>query len=353
MAYPVYLLLGPENGEKEEKIKAIRGEIAKATNGSYEVHRYHPSDDGWETALWQDLTTSGFFSSWTIVVLEEAETLNKAQLKKLASYVAAVSAPHPGIEATATLLIVSDQPYLDRTLSGVVPKDATQVFYELSGERKERWVADRFRRSGITVTADGVRMLLDYVDNNTEALRGACDQLILFWQLEKKTGAVDAEAVQTYMANTKDADAFTLFPAIVSRNLPEALRILRQILAMGDSTTSYGLYAGLLYQMRRLLSFEEQYAATGNVAAAFQATTVLGKRAAIFTYPDKRLFQNALANWTVAQTRDMISCMVSYDIPLKGAGDMAPVMWEHLLCTLILHSGRPAPEPVFLVRPSF
>ncbi len=353
MIAPVYLLLGPETGEKQERIKAIRNQIAKENGTAPEFHHYYPTDDGWEEQLYQNLTTVGFFASWQLVILSQVESLGAKESKQLADFLKPLLAPKPA-PYQATLILASDATYLKegKILQTTIPKDLTIFFYEMFDDRKEEWVRNYFRRHGISITPDGISTLLDMVENNTSELKSASNQLIFFWQLEKRSTPVDGDAIETYMANTKEEDAFTLFPAIMERNLKGALRILQQIFAQGDSKTSFTLYSQLLFQFRKLLSVEEIYRQTHSESEAFQNAQVFGKKAGVFTLKEKATYRKALTNYSLDQARQVLSCMEEADIPLKGAGDMCMTVWEQLLATIILHNGKKIAEPVFITAAS-
>lgn len=353
MVAPVYLLLGPETGEKQERIKAIRNQITQENGSAPELHHYYPTDDGWEGQLYQNLTTVGFFASWQLVILSQVELLGAKESKQLADFLKPLLAPKPA-PYQATLILVSDATYLreGKILQTTIPKDLTATFYEMFDDRKEEWIRSYFHRHGLSITPDGISTLLDMVENNTTELKIAANQLILFWQLEKRSAPVDGEAIETYMANTKEEDAFTLFPAIMERDLKGSIRILQQIFALGDSRTSFNLYSQLLYQFRKLLSIEEIYQQTHSENEAFRNAQVFGKNAAVFTPKDKGTYKKALASYSLDQARQALSCMEDADIPLKGAGDMSMTVWEQLLATIILHNGKKVASPIFVTSAS-
>lgn len=353
MVAPVYLLLGPETGEKQERIKAIRNQIAKENGSTPELHHYYPTDEGWEGQMYQNLTTVGFFASWQLVILSQVEMLGAKESKQLADFLKPLLAPKPA-PYQATLILVSDETYLreGKVLQTTIPKNLTTMFYEMFDDRKEEWVGSYFHQHGITITPDGISTLLDMVENNTTELKIAANQLILFWQLEKRSTPVDGEAVETYMANTKEEDAFTLFPAIMARDLKGSIRILQQIFALGDSRTSFSLYSQLLFQFRKLLSIEELYHQTHSEKEAFLKAQVFGKNAGVYTPKDRTTYHKALSNYSLDQARQVLSCFEDADIPLKGAGDMSTTLWEQLLSTIILHNGKRIASPVFVTAAS-
>ena len=353
MAAPVYLLLGPETGEKQERITQIRSQIAKAQGSAPEVHHYWASDDDWEENLYQNLTTVGFFASWQMVILSQVDELGTKEAKKLAEFLKPYLGPKPA-GYQFTLVLVTDKTYLkeQKILQTEIPKEYQCTFNEMNDNQKEAWIKGYFHRHGITITPDGISTMLDMVENNTTELKIASDQLILFWQLEKHTDPISGDAIESYMANTKEEDGYTLFPAIMERDLKRSLRILQQIFALGDSKTSFALYSQLLYQARKLLSIEEAYAQNHSEYQAFSNAFVFGARAFVFTQKDKATYHAALTNYSLDQARQVLACIEDYDIPLKSAGDMLMPTWEQLLFTIIRHNGKQVTPFAFITNAS-
>ncbi len=350
MAAPVYLLLGPESGEKHERIKAILGQVVKEIGSQPEMHHYYPSDEGWENQMYQNLTSVGLFATWQFVILSQVESLSSRECSRLASFLKPLLAQKKQ-SLSATLILVSDQTYLKegKVLQSAIPKEYTEVFYEMFENQKEEWIRKYFQRHGVLITPDGIKTLLSLVENNTTEMKIAANQLILFWQLEKRSTPIDGDAIDSYLANTKEEDAYTLFPSILARDLQSSLRILQQIFALGDSKTNYTLYSQLLYQFRKFLSIEEVYSQSRDIDYAFKNATVLGTRAWVIAPKEKAAYKKGLQNYSLMQARKALSALEDYDIPLKSAGDLSQVVWEQLLATIILHNGEKSDPPLFVI----
>ncbi|MFA6844485.1 MAG: DNA polymerase III subunit delta [Sphaerochaetaceae bacterium] len=341
MMAPAYLLLGPENGEKQTKFQQIQADIRKQVGSEPELYRFYPFEAA-DEQIFTVLDNDSFFSEHRLVVLDQAHEMNATLGNAIASYLA-----HPC--NNATLVLISEELSLSRfpKITKLVPKENTFIFWELYDTQKSEWVRQYFRQQGLVITNDAVDTLLNLVNNNTIEMKTTCNQLALFWQVDKKQGTIDDNAVETYIQHSRNEDAFTLFPAIAKRDLKQTLRIIHSIIESGDSGVSIVTYAGLLWQFRRLYSVAQAYEAGHDEMQAFNQASVAGKATPVRSLKDKNTYRTALKNYTTDQCRDILIAMGKADIPLKGAADLSMLLWEKLLYEIIILSGKETPSVEF------
>lgn len=342
----VYLLLGPENGEKQTALQKIKADIRKEVGSDPELYRFYPFDAD-DNQMFSALANSSFFSSARLVIISQAESLTASQTDTLVKYLA-----HPASDAT--LVLISEETSIKaQKLTKLIPKEQTTIFWELFDNQKSDWIRSFFRSRGLTITNDAIDTLLELVDNNTAELKTTSSQLAFFWQTEKKQGPIDEDSVETYIQHTRSETAFTLFPALVKRDLDSSLRIIHAILDTGDSYVSIGILAGLLWQFRRLLSISQALQENGDEATAFANATVLGSKAGIRSFRDKNLYRTALKNYSLDQIRDILIMLGEADIGLKGAGDMTTFVWEQLCYGIVVNSGKKTEKSVWTTASTF
>ncbi len=134
---------------------------------------------------------------------------------------------------------------------------------------------------GISITADGIDLLIDLTEDNTQELRLICNQLALFWQIDKRSRPIEEEDVETYIYHSRQEDAFTLFPPLIARggDLKQSIQSLHSILGSGgDSQSSILLVNGLLWQFRRLYSIQETISQGSSENEAYMQAQVQGKK---------------------------------------------------------------------------
>ena len=341
MASSAYLLLGPENGVKQEKIDQIVASITKRVGTKPEIHRFFAFDADDED-LFATLNNNSFFSDHRLVILNNIEALPAQTANAIASYLS-----HPS--ENSTLVMTSDETYVKLSqITKKIPKENSIVFWEMFDNQKDEWIREFFRRQGITITSDAIDSLLSLIDNNTSEMKTICSQLALFWQTDKCQKPIDADAVETYVEHTKDEDGYTLFPAMAKRDLKQSLRILYAILDSGDSSTSFALYAQLLWQFRRLFSIARLFQETGNEATAFGGASVLGSSSPVRNFREKSTYRTGIQNYSVGQLKTVLMALGDADIPIKSAGDFSRLEWERLIFAIVVENGVFPEEAVFL-----
>ena len=328
-----HLLLGPEAGAKEGVLREIRDGLRKEYGSELEIIRFYPFEcEGGE--LTSALLNTSIFSDHRLVILSQAEGANAALVDEVASY---LERPSEG----ATLVIISSELYISSKISKLIPKANTQTFYDLLEREKGEWIRSFFRRMGIMISADGVDTLIDISEDNTQELRTICTQLGLFWQIADKGRAIEEEDVDQYVFHSRQEDAFTLFPLIARGDLRQSLKSLSVILGSGESQTSILLLRGLLWQFRRLLSVQEEFASGASEFDAFAQAKVMEKGSAIKKPKDKTTYRNAAKRYTLEQTQAIIAALIKADVALKeGGSEMTATIWERLLYQIIVKRGE-------------
>jgi len=71
------------------------------------------------------------------------------------------------------------------------------------------------------------------VENNTDALRTACSRFTLFYEPSHRITPADVDAI---LAHNREETPFSLFDALVSGDLEDALGIYRKLILSKDSS---------------------------------------------------------------------------------------------------------------------
>jgi DNA polymerase-3 subunit delta len=330
----VYLLLGPELGDKGQRIKEIRSILREEQGTDPEIHRFYPfeTENG---EIFTALSNNSLFADHRLVILSQAESLNTSQVNLLAEYIAKPS-------ESATLLIVSTETSLPAKLSAKLDKDQVQVFWEMFDNRKADWVRTLFQRSSITIENEAVELLLELVENNTQELKATCAQLIQFITSDpgRISQTVSENDVESYIQHTRQESVFSLFEDIITKPLEKALGTLQALIRSGDGE-SVPLLAGLLWQFRRLVSYLELIEQGATSDEACKQVKVMGKSAAIRRKKDQTNYALAAQRYSLAEARSIIARLGEYDIRTREMGtDFQPMLLEQFLYVVMEKKGE-------------
>lgn len=266
----VWLLLGPERGEKQAFLENAIAGLRKASGSEPEIHRLYPFDTRMVDVV--ALARNGsLFAAHRVLILANAEAIKgQGETAVLADY---CGSPSPD----ATLFLLSDQ-VGDREISTritkAVPKERQKVFWEMFEGRKVEWVKTFFRKRRVEVDQETVEFILEMVENNTHDLDLECGRLADYFGAE---GHLGLEQVQTYLYHSREENVFTLFERLAERDFSGCQEVLDKImLARGSEPVA--LLAGLLWQVRKLLALQRLVGENYSPEEALARLAVRSKR---------------------------------------------------------------------------
>jgi len=305
---PVWLFTGPEIGERNAAIDRLRADCAKRS-GNLDSHILYASDVRVGEAL-SLLQNGSLFADARFVVIRGAEGITrKDEVTQLADWIESAG----GVEG-AYLVLVSDEIGVDRRIEAAVPKENKRVFWELFEDRKERWIADFFRREGMEIEPEAVAAILDLVENNTEALRAACQPFALVHGKGYRLTEADVERV---LSHNREESAFTLFDALAKGDLESALAINGKLSLSKDSSPVQTI-AGLTYCFRRLADWHRLAAASAAGSGSMDEFSL--KKAGFTSKRAVEQYRLASRRWDAPTTARALALLSSTDLELRSAG---------------------------------
>ncbi|MFQ3621070.1 MAG: DNA polymerase III subunit delta [Spirochaetales bacterium] len=329
----VYLLLGPERGEKDRFISSLLQSIKSQTKELPEVTKLYAFESPIHHAL-SLLRNGSLFSKAKVVLYEGVETLKrKEEIEALLAY---IKAPAPD----GILLLLSDKPSVEKRLQEALPEGQKKIFWELFEQQKKDWVMRYFKQFGITPSSDAINLLLEMVENNTRDLEQVCSQVSAFYQGKDTLQAND---IEEFLYHSKQESVYTLLERILEKKLEAALEILHKLFLEGE-TQGVGILISLTYQLR---SFRDYLRLRKENYKPLDACTKLK----IVSKKTQRMFLSAEQNYTLSQVEEMVALCADYDENLRSfRSDMHLLLLELFLYALIEGKGRNPIEATLLDR---
>ena len=236
-----YIFLGPETGKKQDAIEEIRKKFA--AGGPPEETVFYAG----ETPLVEianAVQNHSLFAQSRLFIVKNAEQIKKKEdISLLASCMRE-------LEPDTALILISDEFKLAAGLDDCVPKENRRVFYELFESEKSEWLRSFFRREGYRIEPDGIDVILEMVENNTDALRRECSRLTLFLPKDRPATAAD---IEKWLSHNREESAFTLFSRIAAGDTSKAVESLHTLLAAKES--AQGILATLAWCFRKLRDY--------------------------------------------------------------------------------------------------
>lgn len=300
MASGVYILLGPENGQKDEFLTGLQKNLQKKTGEEPEIHRFYPFKLEC-LDLVAILRNNALFSKHRIVILNEAHEVKKnAEIDVLSSY-----CKHPVDDAT--LVFISDEYRIDSRVSSEVPKENIKIFWELFENRKQAWITDFFKKAGFSIEKEAVTLLLELVDNDTRDLKRECERLALFLEGSQ---TVTAEKVEELVYHSKAETVFTLFDQIADGDFRGALEVLQNLRLSGAGDPGQ-ILGSLVWQFRRLLSVRRLVDQRYGYEEALKKVNIRGKK-------NGRMYTEACGRYSSSDLESILALIASYETEFRS-----------------------------------
>jgi len=235
-----YIFLGPELGKKQDEVDSIKQKLQDAETTVFYAGETPVS------VIADTIQNESLFFEKRLIIIKNAEVIKKKDDVEL------IVSCMDNLEQNTTVILLSDEIKLAAGLDDAVPKNNRKIFYELFEREKSEWLKQFFKREGFNIDKDCIAVILEMVENNTEALKRECSRLVYFLPRNKEgaESQVKTEDVEKWLSHNREESAFTLFSRIAQGDLSKALESLSVMLAAKESAQS--ILAGLSWCFRKL-----------------------------------------------------------------------------------------------------
>jgi len=237
-----YIFLGPEIGKKQDAIDDIRKKLAKDGGPLDEFVFYAGETPALKIA--EAVQNHSLFSEKRLFIVKNADQIKKKE------EITIIAACMDELEPDTAMILVSDEFKLAAGLDNCCPGANRKPFYEMFENQKTDWVRSFFQREGRRITPDGIDLILEMVENNTDALRRECSRLMLFIPKDKP---IEAEDIEKWLSHNREESAFTLFSRIATGDASKAIESLHTLLAAKESPIA--ILAALTSCFRKLRGY--------------------------------------------------------------------------------------------------
>ena len=328
MAGQIYLYTGPEFGERNEAVDAVKTALKKKF-GDIDEHLFYLQ----ETPFGQIMTilqSGTLFSNGVCVVCKGAELLKKKDdLAMISDWL------DSNPDESSVLILVSDEVSVDSKLDKLVPAQNKKKFWEMFDNQKVPWLTKFFQKNGYRLNQDAAELILDMIENNTQALKAECSRFFIIFP---KDHTVTVEDVEKILTHNREESAFTLFNQIsqsgepVQKRFENGISILQKIRLSKDSS-SVMLIAALSSCFRKLVLWHK---VTANGLPDSFTLKVNG----FSSVPMQNQYKNAAKIWTIGQATAILAILASTDMEIRSGGSlMEDILMEKMLYEIVIKKG--------------
>lgn len=320
----VYLLLGPEEGEKNQFVEKQINQIKKNIGEEPEIEKVYPYGTNMVDII-SGLRNVSLFSNYRIVILNNAEEIKQGNgLDALIEY-----CNNPS--GSSTLFLLSESVgNVNKKLEKSVPKNYRIIFWELFENKKADWIRNFFMKKNIRIDMDAVNLIIEMVNGNTLDLKNECSKLCLFFC---DNTVLKIDDIEKYIFHSREENVFTLFNFIAARDLSGALEALNKILLSKESEP-VGIIAGILWQVRKLHDFKRLVSENYSADDAFAKINIRNKRS-------RKIYTQADKNYSLSEIRSLIILINEYDERIRSVKtDMHNILLQLFIYCMVARGGK-------------
>ena len=314
---PIYLYTGPEFGERKDAVDTVKKSLAKRFGNNIDNHLYYLLETPFGEVM-TILQSGTLFSDGVCVVCKNAELIKKKDdIKMISDWL-------DNSDESSTLILISDEVTVDNKLEKLIPGEHRKKFWEMFEDRKLSWVLNYFRKNGFLIENNAAELILDLVENNTQALKNECSRFFLCFP---KDHEITEEDVESIVSHNKEENAFTLFGEIANSGAaPEvrfekALEILQKIRLSKDNS-SVMIIAGLASCFRKVVLWHDK----GD--AAFSGKLM------------QKQYRNAAKIWTKSQATGILANLAATDMEIRSSGSfLEDVILQKMIYEIVIKKG--------------
>ena len=338
----VFILLGPEEGEKQELIKREREKIRLSFPDVEEYIFFGGDEDG--NGLSSALSQTSLFSSYRFVVLKHFENV-----KRTDDTWRALEEFGKDSQDDCTLIVTSTETSatsFPKELAAKAGKENTIVFWEMKEDQKRRWIVENVRKMGFQITQDAIDEILSSVDNNTQEMKSLILSITNFLRVsDSPDSSITLETIGAYTSRTKGENGYSLFRALGEGNLEKALLCASSIL-LNDSREIIPALSVLSSSFRRLEAALEMKRDRKSEDEIFRSVTFVspfsgGRKNSGINFKEKDLYRKAMRYYSLEDARAIIMLLGRYDKILKSAStEITRITLEKMIYSIVVGKGR-------------
>ncbi len=318
----VYLLLGPENGEKKEFIDELRKKVTACFGAPPDEYSFYPYDTDASDII-AILRNISLFAPARIITVRNCHDLKKKDAALITDYLKKPA-------DNSILILASDSTKVDPSVERAVPADSKKIFWEMFDSKKKGWVIQFFHREKIAIDNSAAEFLVDMLESDTETLKKECGNLALFFRAD---GEITEEKIADFFYSRKEENIFSLFNHIAAADLEKAVETSRNIFLSGESGPVQVL-GGLLWQIRNLYELKKLLLKKKSFSEACMDLNIRVKKM-------QSVYSAASSNYSIEEIENIISLIASHDYLFRSSrAEIHQVLFPVFLYSVIVSRGR-------------
>jgi len=311
---PIWLLFGDEPWQKQQALTQLK-QTAK-NQGFDETIQFHANEKFDWQQLHDEYQAMSLFASQRIIEVELASSKISDAGTTILQIIAQTSHQE-------TILILHGAK-LDAATSNRKWFKALQTagvylaIYEMDKRSVQQWLKQQIVQLNLQMEADVQPLLIELFEGNLQALSQELEKLKLLFAEQ----LISVNALEKLLINQAKFTPFQLVDALLQGDYKRCINILEQLQQEGQAVGQ--LIWFMHKELSQLLTLQEQLSQGETTAKLFQQYRIWDKR--------KPLYQQALANCTIANIKHALARLAQTDLISKTNSDFNPFVLLADIC---------------------
>jgi DNA polymerase-3 subunit delta len=315
--YPVYLLLGEDNGGKNSFLDRLAERTHYGKEGRGLDKTVFFGSDAQVQHVIEELRTFSMFLEKKLVVVKEFEKLREGTT--LAEYMV-----NPNDESI--LVVMTDQVRVQKKVMGAAEHSGRVcIFWHMFEDESERWIRNRLNVLGVEAEKDALRYIIELCGTGRNELS---NQIAIIGNYLSKGEMLTLDRAQDIVSQLHSSTVFDLCNSLFVGSVSELLAIFHNLLDNGESVGKIFFFCNR--EIQRIFKAWSLRAAGENFKKIEQLLT-LRKR-------DARRIQNLVQRMKLPHFLKLFGQLQLLDQTLKSSPrELGILQFEQFIATLGIH----------------
>ena len=214
--YPVYLFYGKENYLKEDIFKKLRNRLIDPAYRELNYKVFYGEKLSINEVI-NDLETLPMISEHKLVVIKEAEKINKNDETKLVDYFNRLSLK----SNFSTLIIIYKENSPNKKLITVIKKVGIAANFNITDKAKlALWINSKFKQSNKKITQEGLFYLQSIIGSDLGRLFNEIEKIDIYTKDQK---IVEKEDVMISIGGSEAVNIFKVLDSVGNKDIKNAI----------------------------------------------------------------------------------------------------------------------------------
>lgn len=214
--YPVYLFYGKENYLKEDILKKFRNRLIDSAYSEFNYNVFYGEKLSINEVI-NDLDTMPLMSKHKLVVIKEAEKINKNDETKLINYFNRLSLK----SNFSTLIIIYKESSPNKELITAIKRIGIAANFSITDKAKlSLWIKSKFGLSNKKITQEALFYLQSIVDSDLGRLFNEIEKIDIY---TKDKQIIEKEDVMITMGGSEAVNIFKVLDSVGDKDIINAI----------------------------------------------------------------------------------------------------------------------------------